>query len=149
MHKTQSAMDPSALRELIRRALRAKMSGPLIHRLDCVLMIAEGCCVQEVAGWFGVSERSLQRWVHAACVNAIDDLVDHHRDGRRPTLTSQQASAIDRDLKSLPAAFGYPELRWNGKRLALHLDRCFGIQIGVRSCQRIIARSYGGLAAPR
>ena len=144
MHRTRIASDASALRELIRFALKAKMSGSLIHRLDCVLMLAEGHCVQAVADWFGVSERSLQRWARAACVSAISNLTDHSREGRPPILTSLQALAIRCDLKSSPAAFGYSDIRWTGKRLALHLNRCYGIQIGVRSCQRIISRSDRG-----
>ena len=142
MHKIHCAVDPSAVRALIRRALKAKESGSLIHRLDCVLMIAEGRQRSEdVSDCFGVGKRSVQRWVHAAYVSGIDDLLDHRRNGRWPSLTPQQASATDRDLKCLPAAFGYSDLRWTGKRLILHLDRCFGIKISVRTCQRIIARN--------
>lgn len=150
MHKIQCAMDPSRVRDLLRLALAATQGGSLIRRLDCVLMIVEGHSVQEVSDWFGVGKRSVQRWVHAAYVSGIDGLRDQHHGGRRPILTPEQVLAAHLDLKSLPDACDMSDLRWTGKRLALHLDRSMGIKISVRTCQRLIARSRrDGLTAPR
>ena len=149
MHKVQDIKDPSWVRDLVRAALAGKQSALLVHRLDCVLLIAEGRSVQEVAHWFGVGKRSVQRWVHAAYLSGIDGLIQHRHEGRLPCLSPEQAHATCRDLMASPGASGYPDLRWTGKRLALHLHRCFGIKISERTCQRIIARSRGGIAAPR
>lgn len=148
MHKVQHIKDPSSVRDLIRVALAEKQSALLLHRLDCVLLIAEGRSVQEVAHWFGVSKRSVQRWVHAAYLSGIDGLIQHCHDGRPPCLSPEQAHAIRRDLMAPPGACGYPDLRWTGKRLAWHLHRCYGLKISERSSQRIIARSRGGIAVP-
>lgn len=149
MHKIQHINDPSWVRDLIRVALAEKQSALLMHRLDCVLLITEGRSVQEVAHWFGVGERSVQRWVHAAYLSGIDGLIQQRHDGRPRCLSPEQENAICRDLMASPGACGYPDLRWTGKRLALHLHRCFQIKIGERTCQRIIARSRGGIAAAR
>ena len=42
-------------------------------------------------------------------------------------------------LQAPPIAQGYPERRWTGKRLVLHLARLYGLDLSVRSCQRLIA----------
>lgn len=98
MHKIQHINDPSWVRDLIRVALAEKQSALLMHRLDCVLLITEGRSVQEVAHWFGVGERSVQRWVHAAYLSGIDGLIQQRHDGRPRCLSPEQENAICRDL---------------------------------------------------
>ncbi len=141
MHKFRQAKDPSIVGDLIRAALAGGQGALLMHRLDVALLVAKGRSVDEVADWFGIGRRSVQRWVHEAYLHGMDGLKEHRRDGRPPSLTLEQAMTTFRDLMSSPGAFGYPDRRWTGKRLALHLERCVGITISVRTCQRIIARS--------
>lgn len=142
MHKFDHHKDASVVRDLIGVALVGDSGAVLMHRLHCVLLVAEGRSVDEVANWFGVGRRTVQRWVHEAYLHGIDGLTAHRHDGRPPSLTLERTTAICRDLMSSPGAFGYPGARWTGKRLALHLDRCFGMVVSVRTCQRIIARSF-------
>lgn len=147
MHKLRHPSDPTAIRGLICAALAAEQGAPLMHRLDCVLLVALGRSPEEVAAWFGVGKRSVQRWMHDVDVSGIGGLVKHRHKGRLPSLTLDQAQGTCRDLTSPPSSFGYPDLRWTGKRLALHLHGCYGIAISVRTSQRIIARSRCAEAA--
>ena len=145
MHKS-AQVDASVVRGLIQLALATDRSGHLLHRLDCVLMVAQGRRCSEVADWIGVDRRTIERWVHAAYVSGIDGLVEVHAGGRPATFTPAQMQSVWPDLQASPRAFGYPELQWTGKRLALHLARHHGITMSVRTCQRLIARQRTGMA---
>ena len=148
MHKSAQP-DASVVRGMIQRALATDRSGKLLHRLDCVLMVALGRSCSEVADWIGVDRRTIERWVHAAYVSGMAGLVEVHVGGRPPTFTSTQMEGVWPVLKASPQAFGYPESQWTGKRLALHLAKHLGITMSVRTCQRLIARQGAGRAAAR
>lgn len=128
------------VRAMIRSALHSADDGHLLHRLDGVLLVAEGRSCGEVAGWFGVNRRTVERWVHAADARGADGLTEHHQHTGRPAkLSSAQQEGIRLALLAAPLVHGYPERRWTGKRLALHLARHYGLDLSLRSCQRLIA----------
>lgn len=135
-----SGINADEVRAMIRLALHSADAGRLLHRLDGVLLVAEGRSCSEVASWFGVNRRTVERWVHAADLRGADGLAEHHpHTGRPAKLSSAQAQGIRLALLDAPCACGYPERRWTGKRLALHLARHLGLDLSVRSCQRLMA----------
>lgn len=142
-----SQLDGNMVRKMIRIAIANAEGGAALHRLDGVLLIAEGCRCCEVAGWFGVNRRTVTRWVYAAYVRCLEGLIERHHGGRPSKLTSCQAQRIRLDFQESPGVYGYHELQWTGKRLALHLDKCYGVEMSVRSCQRMIARSRASLSS--
>lgn len=148
MHKS-AQLDAGVVRGMIQHALATDRSGKLLHRLDCVLMVAQGRSCSEVADWIGVDRRTIERWVHAAYVNGMDGLVEVHAGGRPATFTPTQMESVWPDLQASPRAFGYPESRWTGKRLAQHLTKRHGITMSVRTCQRLIARQGAGKVRAR
>ena len=129
------------VREMIRSALHSTKDAYLLHRLDGVLLVSEGRSCGEVARWFGVNRRTVERWIHAAAAQGIGGLAEHHRGGRPARLSGAQLQEIGRALAAAPAVLGYPDRHWTGKRLALHLIRHYGLALSMRSCQRLIARS--------
>lgn len=139
MHKS-CVSNAENVREMIRNALHSAKDGHLLHRLDGVLLVAEGRSCGEVASWFGVDRRTVERWVHAAGARGVDGLVDHHHGGRPAKMSSAQGQGIRLALLALPSVYGYPDRQWTGKRLALHLTRQFGLELSVRTCQRLIVR---------
>ena len=148
MHKS-AQLDARVVRGMIQRALATERSGLLLHRLDCVLMVAQGRSCSEVANWIGVDRRTIERWVHAAYVSGMAGLVEVHAGGRPATFTQAQMQSVWPDLQASPRAFGYPESRWTGKRLALHLAKRHGIAMSVRTCQRLISLRREGRAGLR
>jgi transposase len=126
------------LQQTLGNALAHSNSGRLVHRLVCVLLVAEGRPVKEVARWLHVNLRSVQRWVHNACVSGVQGLAEGPHVGRPTSLSQQQLQATMQVLHASPQTSGYAEDHWSGKRLALHLERTYGISISVRSCQRLI-----------
>lgn len=142
MIKTVS-LDSDHVRHLIRDAMAASEAGQLLHRLDGVLLVAQGRSCSEVARWFGVSRRSVERWLHAVCAAGSAGVVDRHRHcGRRSSIDGPRLERVCHELLQPPSMLGYPEKKWSGKRLALHLSRSEGITLSVRSCQRLITRCH-------
>ncbi len=125
---------------MIQASLHGAEDAHLLHRLDGVLLVAAGrsCC--EVADWFGVDRRTVERWVRTASVTGIEGLARHRQPGRPARLEGDQAQVIQQALRSAPAALGYPDRRWTGKRVALLLTKQCGLAMSIRSCQRLIRR---------
>lgn len=139
MGKNCAIMDETMVRGLIRAVLAKSPTMRLMQRLDCVLLVVNGRGVAEVADWFGVGRRSIQRWVHAASAEGIDGLQKSSHGGRPDMVKGDLRHSITIDLQASPGDFGYSDLQWSGKRLALHLRSFYGISVSVRTCQRMIA----------
>lgn len=142
-----SSLRGDAVRLLIRTALSSTTDTHLMHRLDAVLLVAEGLRCGAVAGWFGVDRRTVERWVHAAAVAGIDGLAEHRHGGRPPRLTQELMQRLRLDLQGTPASAGRLGRAWSGKRLASHLADRYGVDMSVRNCQRLIARCRANAAS--
>lgn len=132
------------LRALVRQNQSRHDLARLQHRLDCVLLVAEGQGCDAVGRWFGVDRRTIQRWVHDAEAYGLASLAGGHRGGRASALDERLRLLLGHDLAEGPRELGYAESTWSGKRLALHLDRVYGVRLGVRSCQRLLVRVRRG-----
>lgn len=136
-------LDAANVRKLIGLALAGHCPGhhpcQLLHRLDCVLLVAEGRSCKQVGQWFGVDQRTVQRWVHDTTVLGWPGLADARHGGRPKALNAQQLQRIQLDLQASPALLGYPDAQWSGKRLVMHLQQHCGVVASVRSCQRLMA----------
>jgi len=128
------------IRELIEDALRGSDEQRFLHRLHCVLLVSRGRSCGEAAELFDEDPRTIQRWVHAFERRGADGLRDHHAGGRHPRLSRAQARRLEDDLRAPPTAAGYRATSWDGRLLAGHVKNVYGITLGVRQCQRIIAR---------
>ena len=126
---------------MIRAAMGQPDSAQLTHRLDAVLLVAAGRSCREVANWFGVDRRSVQRWVHNAYVEGLQGLVDCQRSGRPKSLSTQDLAELHSALALSPVQTGLDNARWSGKRLACHLQNRYGLTLSVRTCQRWIAQA--------
>lgn len=135
-------LDGAQARDMIRVALACARSGPVLHRLDAVLLVAEGQPCGEVARLFGVDRRTVERWVHAAYVGGVDALAEHHHGGRPGRLSADQTAELQALLRAPPSACGYGGARWCGKRLASHVAKIWGVSLSVRTCQRLMAGAH-------
>jgi transposase len=133
------------IRELIHASVRTPCEPRFLHRLHCILLVAEDRSCYEVARWFGENSRTIQRWVRAFDKDGVESLRNHHSGGRRAKLANEQMQHLTADLLKLPSVSGYPERKWTGKFLAQHVERRYGVKLSVRQCQRIIR----GLTRPK
>lgn len=128
------------VREVIHASVKTSCESHFLHRLHCVLLVAEGRSCYEVARWFGEDPRTIERWVHALNEHGIEGLREHHSGGRPTRLADEQIPRLALDLQKPPRVCGYSEREWSGKLLAQHLEGSYGIKLSVRQCQRIMRR---------
>jgi transposase len=128
------------VRELIHASVSTSSEQRLLHRLHCVLLIAEGRSCYEVARWFGEDPRTIERWVHALALHGTEGLREHHAGGRPAKLAGEQAQHLALDLQKPPHLSGYPKREWSGKLLTQHLQGSYGIKLSTRQCQRMLRR---------
>jgi transposase len=107
------------------------------HRLHGILLVSKGMSCYHVGEFLGHDSTTIQRWVNDFNATGFSGLYDKERPGRPTSLTAHQWEKLNKDLRKHPKAFGYVQNLWNGKLLAYHLNSQYGIEVGVRQCQRI------------
>ncbi len=142
MHKL-SLSSANWIREVILASVKTSCEPHFLHRLHCVLLVAEGRSCYEVARWFGNDPRTVERWVHALDLRGIEGLRDHHAGGRPTKLDDDHLQRLALDLRNPPRLCGYPARNWSGKLLTQHMEGQYGVKLSARACQRIMRRLLG------
>jgi len=119
------------------------------HRLHGVLLVSHGISAQEVAGLLGQSPRAVQYWIRRFNEDGFAGLREGERPGRPSSLAETDLALLGQDLRLLPEAFGYSQNLWDGKLLQHHLATRYGVELGVRQCQRLFTRLGFRLRKPR
>jgi len=107
------------------------------HRLHCVLLVASGISCEKVAGLFGDSSRTLVNWVRRFDRDGLAGLAEGNHSGRPPRLSAEQLEEVRNLVRQPPASAGLQANLWDGKSLSACLHQRYGVQIGVRQCQRL------------
>jgi transposase len=110
------------------------------HRLHGVLLVAQGMTCPEVARLLGDAPRSVEYWVHR---------LEGDRSGRPSRLNEKQIQEINRVLREKPSDAGMRVNLWDGKTLSAWIEKTYGIELGVRQCQRLFRQFDFRLRKPR
>ncbi len=119
------------------------------HRLHGLLLVAAGQSCREVAELFGENGTTVQRWVRRFEQGGLDALREGERSGRPRTLEAKDWRRLQGDLRKTPRDFGLAATLWDGPVLAEHLRRRYGVDLGVRQCQRLFRHMGFRLRKPR
>src|SRR5215469_5403912 len=119
------------------------------HRLHGVLLVAQGMTCPEVARLLGDAPRSVEYWVHHFERQGLGGLVEGERSGRPSRLNQQQIKEINHVLRAKPSDAGMRVNLWDGKTLSAWINKTYGIQLGVRQCQRLFRQFEFRLRKPR
>lgn len=133
------------LQDEIRRSYEARYD----HRLHAVLMVAQGLSCRKVATLLGDSPRTVAYWVNRFEAEGLSGLADGDRPGRPRRLNEQQLHEIQEALRSSPANYGLTANLWDGKLLSHFIRQRFGVELGVRQCQRLFRQLGFRLRKPR
>ena len=133
------------LQDEIRRSYEARYD----HRLHAILMVAQGMSCRQVAEFLGDSPRTVAYWVNRFEAEGLSGLADAYRPGRPSRLNEQQLSEIQSALRSSPSIYGFTANLWDGKLLSYFIRQEFGIELGVRQCQRLFRQLGFRLRKPR
>lgn len=135
----------AGLQEEIRRSEEARYD----HRLHAVLLVAQGMSGPEVARRLDEPIRTVQSWVRRFLDEGLPGLREAERSGRPRRLTAKQYDELETVLRSTPKAYGLEGNLWDGKTLSMFVQRRWGIELGVRQCQRIFRQLGFRLRTPR
>ncbi len=126
------------LQDEIRRSEESRYD----HRLHAVLLVAQGMTCPEVARLLADAPRTVEYWVHRFEQRGLGGLVEGERPGRPTRLSAEQLEQINTILRQTPREVGLTGTLWDGKTLSAFIRMRFGIDIGVRQCQRLF-RQFG------
>ena len=107
------------------------------HRLHCVLLVASGLSSEKVAGLFGDSPRTMINWVRRFDRLGLAGLAEGNHSGRPTRLSAEQLEEVRSLVRQRPAEAGVEANLWDGKSLSVCLRDRYGVQMGVRQCQRM------------
>ena len=93
------------------------------RRLKAVKLFDRGLSQSEVARKVGVHRQSTSRWFKVWQTNGVPALKKAGRAGRRPRLTAENFSQLERALKEGPEAHGFGTLLWTTRRVASVIER--------------------------
>lgn len=93
-------------------------------------------CTQ-VADYLGQSPVTVQRWIQRFNARGFAGLTEGERPGRPRRISDVQWEELEQVLRSSPRSKGYGQNLWDGKLLSHHLRVTYGLDIGVRQCQRL------------
>jgi transposase len=119
------------------------------HRLHAVLLAAREMSCPKIAELLGDSERTVRNWLCAYQKRGLQGLVDDERCGRPRRLGVEEMSDIESALRLSPEDVGLSGGIWDGKSLSSFISSRFGVQLGVRQCQRMFRELGFRLRKPR
>lgn len=137
MHKLEPG-ETAPIRAALGQILLHNREARFGHRLHVVLLVSLGFSCYEVAGWFGEHPRTVERWVAAYEAEGLTGLCRPLHAGRPGLLSPLQLGRLAGELRAPPAASGYEQVHWSGKLLARHIEQCYGRNVGIRQCQRLL-----------
>jgi len=133
------------LQDEIRRSEESRYD----HRLHGVLLVAHGLTCPEVAKLLGDAPRSVEYWVRGFEERGLAGLHEGERPGRPGRLDEKQLRGIGAVLRQMPREVGLSGNLWDGKTLAAWIATQYGIELGVRQCQRLFRQLGFRLRKPR
>jgi len=129
--------DPEIMKVAIQCEIERSEDSRYDHRLHGVLLVCDGRSCYEAAEMLGHSPRTIQLWVNRFERIGFEGLRDGERLGRPGRLDAKQLKRLGKDLRRDARELGYSQNMWDGKLLSHHLSEAYGIELGVRQCQRL------------
>ena len=141
--------DAGVMRLAIQQEINRNDESRYDHRLHGLLMVAAGQSCRKVGLLFGENPTTVQRWVSRFDESGLEGLREGERSGRPRLLQSAQWRKLQGELRRAPRALGLEANLWDGPLLAEHLRRHYGLDLGVRQCQRVFRQMGFRLRKPR
>jgi transposase len=102
------------------------------RRRLAVTRVLEGYSQSEVADFLDVTPRSVGRWLRAYRKGGFEALRARPRRGRPQKLTADQTQAVLGWFQKRPTEFGFATDLWTARRVALLIERHFGVSLHPR-----------------
>lgn len=134
-----------AIQDEIQRSADARYD----HRLHGLLLASSGMSCGDVAKVLGHGIRTVQYWLRKFETSGFAGLREEARSGRPASLSGRILKEIGQALRQDPRKLGYLQGMWDGKLLHHHIGTKYGVELGVRQCQRLFHKLRFRLRKPR
>lgn len=136
----------NATRDELEVAARCAPTQKAHNRLRAMIALIEGFGIRSVAKIFGVSVRTVQRWIGRFNERGIDGLLDRPRQGRPPKIDTETAKQC-RDLIEHPEKAG--QTHWTAVKFHGYLREELNLEIGYSTLVRFLHKNSYRLKVPR
>ena len=106
-----------------------------LFRVFAVNMVLAGTPASQVGASAGFTKAAVTSWVKTVDEQGFEALRLQKRAGRPAKLNTEQLKNIDAVLQEDPNSHGFKV--WDGSALSAYIKANYGIEIGVRQCQRL------------
>ena len=128
--------DPEDLLEEGTRIINSSGDAKYILRVALVnFMLARTATADELSSLSGIPRRTLTSWVQKVDENGFESLRAIKQPGRAPRLSEHQMAEIKDAIEKDPEESGYRV--WDGTTLSDYISDQYGVDLGVRQCQRL------------
>ena len=100
-------------------------------------VVRGGLSCNRVAGQFGLGISTVINWVRRFDLKGLAGLAEGNHSGRPTRLSAEQLEEVRRLVRQPPMAAEVEANLWDGKSLSACVRKRYGVQMGVRQCQRL------------
>jgi transposase len=122
--------------DLLIKVRGASAAERRMHRLHCVVLVANGLSASEAARIFGDSPRAVAYWVTRYRKMGLKGLEEESRPGRPSRLNSSEIKKLDMFVSRSRARSQVV----NANVLTKYIKTTFGVTLTDRQCWRILKR---------
>jgi transposase len=132
-------LSPFTRKQLYVRLQQAYAGGDLrlVRRIQALLALAQGMCVQEIAAMWALGAQTVRDYRNDFLVRGIASLVYKRSPGRPSKLTKTQRRALAEWIEAGPQAAGYTSACWSTPMMQDLLHRRFGVSYHPHYLDRI------------
>ena len=128
--------DPAELLKEGTKIINTSSDAKYIIRVAFVnFILAKTATPQELSDLSGLPKRTINSWVKKVDEEGFESLKAVKQPGRTPRLSEEQMAEIKDALEKEPEESGYRV--WDGATLSDYIHEQYGIELGVRQCQRL------------
>lgn len=127
--------DPALLLEQGKAIMSSNDESRYLFRVFAVNMVLSGTPASQVGASAGFTKAAVTGWVKTVDEQGFEALRPQQRPGRPAKLTEDQLKEIDTVIQTDPKEHGFKV--WDGPALSSYIKSQYGVDIGIRQCQRL------------
>ena len=135
MNSRKYNTDPALLLEQGKAIMSSTDESRYLFRVFAVNMVLSGTPASQVGASAGFTKAAVTGWVKTVDEHGFDALRPQRRTGRPSKLSDDQLKEIDAVIQADPRDHDLKV--WDGPSLSTYIKSRYGIDIGVRQCQRL------------
>jgi len=128
------------IQQLVKLSKQALRDGSyrVANRLHAVALNMEGKSAPEIADVLKVHRSKVSMWLHNWRHHGMDGMLEGHRSGRRPTISTTQQQKLSDILDSGPVAYGFTSGVWTSPMVTRVIEEEFSIAYHSAHVSRIL-----------